>query len=583
MSAYADTTPKGVAMKNRLWKQRRWLATLLSFVLAMGLGNLILPASSIATMADAATNASPSEASDTAISAQPFNALDGVDLQTTSPSFANLCSPIIGSSWHGAAGGGINSGVLRSPVTSSGGGFSSDVVDADMVKSVVPADDSTDCNAINVALKASPANSPQTFAFHGPVTANLADGDTQSASVDPGKYTEALTLPSGWDLQNIICTSGATANLPGKSAAYQMTADSIETCTFYVSKGSLLSVKDHTYTFSHNYGVEPLPAGTTLVMDLFSGATGEGLHIINLAQSVTPGINIFQPNPDTGEVILRLSKGVTFGTKSFAYTVGDEYGNTTTGQVTFTDWECETINPHFFEASSSVPSNHPAKEPKSDLRVDHNLQACYDGAVTRYPTNNVVHHTSLTIKAFEALLFVIPEIPASFDFSDETHQYGNVVSMTHSDGICLTVPFVRGEKIDKLLEDGAKLLVERLKHHFGIAGEYIAKVLLGKALEKITRGLSGSVCLNNTEFSDSVTVSPTGRITLKYNIRQRSTNNIVFDTLGYSIALVPNVKRDGSAAYSGYNSGYGTITCNAGGKQCTWTDHHATNARQTSL
>ena len=71
-----------------------------------------------------------------------------------------------------------------------------------------------------------------TFAFSGDLSGDLGDGESVSATVEPGTYETTEIQEPDWTLISIACDEGATGDVTSLSAAYEVGYGDDLTCTF---------------------------------------------------------------------------------------------------------------------------------------------------------------------------------------------------------------------------------------------------------------------------------------------------------------------------------------------------------------
>ena len=107
---------------------------------------------------------------------------------------------------------------------------------------------------ITVKKKTVPAGDPAKFTFGGDLPGSIGDGGSLTVDVlSPGTYTTGETIPTGWDLTDISCsTGGSTTTVTpvaaggSNSATYNVVLDSNISCTFTNTKRGTIIIKKIT-------------------------------------------------------------------------------------------------------------------------------------------------------------------------------------------------------------------------------------------------------------------------------------------------------------------------------------------------
>ncbi|MEF3692130.1 MAG: hypothetical protein V3574_03705, partial [Candidatus Moraniibacteriota bacterium] len=106
-----------------------------------------------------------------------------------------------------------------------------------------------------------PNGDPQLFTFSGEVSGQIADGGTLEKIVAPGAYSVSETVPSGWDLTNLVCDDSNLNSGVGATANINVENNETVKCTFTNTKrGSITIIKDainndaQDFEFTNNFG-----------------------------------------------------------------------------------------------------------------------------------------------------------------------------------------------------------------------------------------------------------------------------------------------------------------------------------------
>jgi uncharacterized cupredoxin-like copper-binding protein len=93
-----------------------------------------------------------------------------------------------------------------------------------------------------------PDGDSQSFAFTGTVSGSISDGQQITVNnVQPGTYTSAETVPSGWDLTSVSCDdSNSSGNVSTKTATFQVEPGETVKCTFTNTKRGTIIVEKQT-------------------------------------------------------------------------------------------------------------------------------------------------------------------------------------------------------------------------------------------------------------------------------------------------------------------------------------------------
>jgi LPXTG-motif cell wall-anchored protein len=103
-----------------------------------------------------------------------------------------------------------------------------------------------DEGSIVVIKQTLPNGSDEEFGFAGDLSGDISDGESLSATVDPGTYTVAEHASDGWELTDISCTDsdatgiGSSSNLNERSATFNVDPGETVTCEFTNSEIEVL-------------------------------------------------------------------------------------------------------------------------------------------------------------------------------------------------------------------------------------------------------------------------------------------------------------------------------------------------------
>lgn len=159
------------------------------------------------------------------------------------------------------------------------------------------------------------------FAFTGDIEADLANGQSAFSSVLPGTYTVSESIPDGWALVDISCTTGGTGDLTTATATYTVASGDSVTCTYTNTNVGTIIVAKATDTatedrFDFTVGEDSfdLGSGESIELDLPSGiyTITEDLLLLDgwdLASIVCSG----EPTVDGNSVSLFVPPAQTVG------------------------------------------------------------------------------------------------------------------------------------------------------------------------------------------------------------------------------------------------------------------------------
>ncbi|MBK5266441.1 MAG: hypothetical protein JJE47_03320 [Acidimicrobiia bacterium] len=159
------------------------------------------------------------------------------------------------------------------------------------------------------------------FAFTGDIEADLANGESAFSTVLPGTYTVSESIPDGWALIDISCTTGGTGDLATATATYTVASGDSVTCTYTNTNVGTIIVAKATDTatedrFDFTVGEDSfdLGSGESIELDLPSGiyTITEDLLLVDgwdLASIVCSG----EPTVDGNSVSLFVPPAQTVG------------------------------------------------------------------------------------------------------------------------------------------------------------------------------------------------------------------------------------------------------------------------------
>lgn len=159
------------------------------------------------------------------------------------------------------------------------------------------------------------------FAFTGDIEADLANGESAFSTVLPGTYTVSESIPDGWALVDISCTTGGTGDLATATATYTVASGDSVTCTYTNTNVGTIIVAKATDTatedrFDFTVGEDSfdLGSGESIELELPSGiyTITEDLLLVDgwdLALIVCSG----EPTVDGNSVSLFVPPAQTVG------------------------------------------------------------------------------------------------------------------------------------------------------------------------------------------------------------------------------------------------------------------------------
>jgi len=159
------------------------------------------------------------------------------------------------------------------------------------------------------------------FAFTGDIEANLANGESASSTVLPGTYAVSESIPVGWALIDISCSTGGTGELATATATYTVASGDSVTCTYTnTNVGTIIVAKatdtatDDRFDFTIGEDSFDLGSGESIELELPSGVytITEDLLLVDgwdLASIVCSG----EPTIDGDSVSLFVPPAQTVG------------------------------------------------------------------------------------------------------------------------------------------------------------------------------------------------------------------------------------------------------------------------------